>query len=86
MDYLLYLMFRCDFDVMESLDVGGFVGSKHTPSTCIFIPGMDGATTSVFAVAHMSPCRPLPRVVTHSCTLLLVRVRARSPSHHHDPS
>ena len=32
MGYLLYLMFRCDFDVMESLDVGGgFVGSKHTP-------------------------------------------------------
>ena len=31
MDYLLYLMFRCDFDVMESLDIGGvFVGSKHT--------------------------------------------------------
>ena len=25
MDHLLYLMFRCDFDVMESLDfVGGF--------------------------------------------------------------
>ena len=25
MSYLLYLMFRCDGDVMESLDFGGFL-------------------------------------------------------------
>ena len=32
MDHLLYLMFRCDGDVMESWDFGGFFeGSKHTP-------------------------------------------------------
>jgi len=31
MSHLLYLMFRCDGDVMESLDFGGvFKGSKHT--------------------------------------------------------
>ena len=27
---MLYLMFRCDFDVMKSLDVRVFMGSKHT--------------------------------------------------------
>ena len=38
MNYLLYLMFRCNFDVMESLDVGRiFVGSKHTP--CVGMMG-----------------------------------------------
>jgi len=32
MDYLLYLMFRCDFDVMESLDVGeGGLWDLNTP-------------------------------------------------------
>ena len=32
MSHLLYLMFRCDGDVMESLDFGVvFEGSKHTP-------------------------------------------------------
>ena len=30
MDHLLYLIFRCDFDVMENLEF--FVGSKHTPN------------------------------------------------------
>ena len=33
MCHLLYLMFRCDGDVMESLDFRGVFGaSKHTPS------------------------------------------------------
>ena len=32
MGHLLYLMFRCDGDEMESLDFWGFFeGSKHTP-------------------------------------------------------
>ena len=31
MGYLLYLMFRCDFDVMESLDVEGFLWNLNTP-------------------------------------------------------
>ena len=30
MSYLLYLMFRCDFDVMESLEE--WEGTKHSPS------------------------------------------------------
>jgi len=33
MGHLLYLMFRCDFDVMESLEsLEEFKGSKHTLS------------------------------------------------------
>ena len=31
MDYLLYLMFRCDGDVMESLDLGGGLRELNTP-------------------------------------------------------
>ena len=31
MSYLLYLMFRCDFDVMESLDAGVFLWDLNTP-------------------------------------------------------
>ena len=31
MTHLLYLMFRCDFDVIESLDVGGFLWDLNTP-------------------------------------------------------
>ena len=42
MGHLLYLMFRCDFDVMESLDfVGGFgdlntpkIANRNNPHTC----------------------------------------------------
>ena len=30
MDHLLYLIFRCDFDVMESLDFVGVFGSEHS--------------------------------------------------------
>ena len=31
MDYLLYLMFRCDFDVMENLEnLEEFGGSEHS--------------------------------------------------------
>ena len=31
MRHLLYLMFRCDVDVMESLELGGvFLGTKHS--------------------------------------------------------
>ena len=31
MRYLLYLMFRCDVDVMENLELGGsFLGTKHS--------------------------------------------------------
>ena len=35
MGYLLYLMFRCHFDVMESLDVGGFLWDLNTPGLCL---------------------------------------------------
>ena len=31
MSHLLYLMFRCDGDVMENLDFGGFFGHLNTP-------------------------------------------------------
>ena len=35
MGHLLYLMFRCDFDVMESVDSVGLLGSKHTKCSSI---------------------------------------------------
>ena len=31
MNYLLYLMFRCDGDVMENLDFWGVLGHLNTP-------------------------------------------------------
>ena len=36
MGHLLYLMFRCDGDVMESLDFGGFFGHLNTPCTALY--------------------------------------------------
>ena len=33
MGHLLYLIFRCDFDVMESLENLEKLGTKHSPGT-----------------------------------------------------
>ena len=40
MGYLLYLMFRCDGDVMESLDFGGVLWDLNTPcvDVAVIIP------------------------------------------------
>ena len=41
MGHLLYLMFRCDFDVMESLDFVGIFGDLNTPNEKVERLGID---------------------------------------------
>ena len=53
MSHLLYLMFQCDFDVMESLDfVGGF-GNLNTPlvMTC----RVDGGHHVLLTIIEVCP-------------------------------
>ena len=64
MSHLLYLMFRCDGDVMESLDFGVvFEGSKHTRSDEHLCVAKTMITRETGVPDHTHPARPSSRIL-----------------------
>ena len=72
MGHLLYLMFRCDGDVMENLDFGGFLVHLNTPGVCSRLFGASCRQhETVDRVAmicnHEHACYVMDQVVRYAC-------------------